>query len=488
MPVDGPLTPVGEGNGKAPNDASRALRTAFERLVTAQRKDPFPAIEQRREHLERLVRMVREAQGEVESAIDADFGARSRHESRLGEIWITVSQLSHLLRHFERWVEPSPRRVPLPFWFGRAEVRAQPKGVVGIISPWNYPFMLAVQQLGGALAAGNRVLLKLSEHTPRTSQLLASELRKRFSDDVVSVFTGGADEGAALCDLPLDHLLFTGSHDVGKKVYAAAARNLVPVTLELSGKSPALLHDSYSVRRYAESVLSGKCFSSGQTCVAPDYALVPKARVAAVVAAMRTAFAARFPSLRDNPDYSSLASPARRDRILELRRDAESRGASAVELNPRSESFEGTSKLPLTLLLDVPADARVLHEEVFGPLLPVVSYESLGDAIDYINERPRPLALYYFDDEPNRVDRVLKETCAGGVTINETLLHFITDELPRGTAGASGLGAYHGRASFDAFSHQKSVFHQSRLSGVGLLMPPYGKTVDWIARTLIRRS
>jgi acyl-CoA reductase-like NAD-dependent aldehyde dehydrogenase len=361
----------------------------------------------------------------------------------------------------------------------------QPKGVVGIISPWNYPFMLAVEQLAGALAAGNRVLLKLSEHTPRTSALLAAEIGKRLPNDLVRVFSGGADEGAALSRLPLDHLLFTGSTSVGRQVYQAAAEQLTPVTLELGGKSPAILHQSFPVERFACSVLNGKCFSAGQTCVAPDYALVPRGSERAVERALGALFETRFPHLLHNPDYSSLASDARRDRVRRLVEQAVRLGARSVELNPRSETFDSGRKLPLTLLFDVPQGADVLHEEIFGPVLPIVAYDSLSDAIAYVNERPRPLALYYFDDHPGRVAQVLAETVAGGVTINDTLVHFICDDLPRTAVGDSGVGGYHGRMSFEVFSHSKSVFHQSRVNAVALLTPPYRKRLDWILRWLI---
>lgn len=463
------------------------VRRAFRALRDAQQREPSPSLAQRREWLTSLRAMAREKAEAIASAASADFGHRSLHESKLGEIWLTVSNLSYLLRHFEDWVLAQPKRVAWPFLFGRAEVRSQPKGVVGIIAPWNYPFMLAIEPLAGALAAGNRVLLKVSEHTPRTSQLIQEELEKRLPATVVTVLRGGAEEGRELSALPLDHLLFTGGTAVGKQVYEAAAKNLVPVTLELGGKSPAILHESYSLQRFAKSIISGKCFSAGQSCVAPDYLLVPEGREPAVVAALQQRFAACFPRLTDNPDYTSPASPERRRRLIELRDDAVALGARAVELNPASEPLEGGSKLPLTLLLDVPERALVLKEEIFGPLLPIVPYRLLSDAIGYVNTRPRPLALYYFDDQRLRIERVLNETVSGGVTVNETLLHFINDDLPRSAVGDSGIGAYRGRRSFDAFSHQKSVFYQSRVNGVDLLLPPYRRRLDWVLRFLIGR-
>lgn len=465
--------------------APEALGAAYSELRAAYAADPHPEAPRRRRWLEALLSLTRECQDAVARAASEDFGHRSIHESKLGETWVTSSHLSHLIDQFERWLEPEPRRVSWPLWLGRAELRRQPKGVVGIISPWNYPFMLAVEQLAGALAAGNRVLLKLSEHTPRTSALLAAELERRLPNDVVRVFTGGVDEGEALSRLPLDHLLFTGSTAVGRKVYASAAQNLVPVTLELGGKSPAILHESYSTERFARSVLSGKCFSAGQSCIAPDYALVPKGREGDVERALVLVFESRFPHLLANPDYSSLASDARRDRVRALVQQAVAQGARAVELNPKRESFETGRKLPLTLLFDVPPQADVMQEEIFGPVLPILTHHGLDDAIRQVNERPRPLALYYFDDEPRRVEQVLRETVAGGVTVNDTLLHFICDDLPRTAVGDAGVGSYHGHTSFETFSHCKSVFVQSRVNAVELLTPPYRKRLDWILRWLI---
>lgn len=467
-----------------PSD-STALATAFDELRVAANRDRHPSVASRKRWLTALLDMTRDTQDAVARAVSFDFGHRSVHESKLGETWVTVSNLEYLRDHFEAWLGPRPKRVAWPFWFGRAEVRMQPKGVVGIIAPWNYPFMLAVEQLAGALAAGNRVLLKLSEHTPCTSALLAREMEARLPRDLVRVFTGGADEGAALCKLPLDHLLFTGSTAVGRKVYQAAAEHLVPVTLELGGKSPAILHESYSLARFARSVLTGKCFSAGQSCVAPDYLLVPRGSEGSVEQALARAFRERFPSLVHNPDYSSLSSDARRDRIRRLVEQAVSLGARAVELNPASERFDAGRKLPLTLLFDVPSNAEVLGEEIFGPILPVIAHDGLDDAIDYVNARARPLALYYFDEDPARIERMLTETTAGGVTVNDTLVHFICDDLPRTAVGDSGLGGYHGRLSFDVFSHSKSVFHQSRVNAVPLLTPPYRKPLDWILRFLI---
>ena len=384
-------------------------------------------------------------------------------------------------------MRPRSARVNWFFLPGRAFVVPQPKGVVGIIAPWNYPLMLALVPLAGALAAGNRALLKLSEHTPCTSSLLV-ELRGRELDrTVVAPVTGGPDVGEAVTRLPLDHLLFTGGNAVGQRVAVAAAENLVPVTLELVGKCPAIYHPSWPVAVFADRVAQGKCFTAGQSCVAPDYLLVPEGLEHEVVSALTASVAERYPTMAKNPDYSGVASPARLSRLRALVDEAVEKGAEKVEINPANDSFEGVQKMPLTLLLEVPDDTLVMREEIFGPVLPIVPYKTLDDAIAYVNDRPIPLALYYFDRDRGRIKKVLRETRSGGVTLNDTLLHFICDDLPRTPAGASGHGGYYGRLSFDTFSHQKSVFHQSRFSANKLFAPPYSAVIDRLLRWLIGR-
>jgi coniferyl-aldehyde dehydrogenase len=459
---------------------SSELQGEFERLQRAHQTEPYPTLAVRRAWLDALQRLLTENRDALAHALAEDFGHRSLHESLLSEIWLPLSQIRHLRSRLAGFMKPVSKT---PLWVlrpGRARVVYQPKGVVGIISPWNYPVMLAVSPLAGALAAGNRVLLKLSEHVPKTSALLAELLRAALPSDVVSVVLGGPEVGQAFAELKFDHLLFTGGTAVGQKVARAAAANLVPLTLELGGKCPAILHADYSVERFAERVIPGKCFSAGQSCVAPDYLLVPRGSEAAVVEALRARFASCFATLRDNPDYTAVATPERKRRLLGLKQDAVDQGARAIELNPASESFADTQKLPLTLLLDVPDAAQISSEEIFGPLLPIIPYDTLDLALQYVNARPRPLALYYFDSNDARVRHVLEHTISGGVTINDTLLHFLCDELPREGTGESGHGAYFGRTSFETFSHKKSVFTQSRLSASGTFSPPYGKWVQWM--------
>jgi coniferyl-aldehyde dehydrogenase len=359
----------------------------------------------------------------------------------------------------------------------------QPLGVVGIISPWNYPLQLAVSPLVSALSAGNRALVKPSELTPRMAELLAELTSKALLDDHVAVVLGGSDVGRVLCRQRLDHLIFTGSRQVGVEVMRAASENLVPVTLELGGKCPAIVGIEARVRAASGRIMEGKTFNAGQTCVAPDYALVPRAARDAFVDGCRSAVAERYPTLANNPDYTSIANPKRYEEIRRMVADARDRGARVIEINPAGETLEEAGrKVAPTLLLDVTADMLCMKSEIFGPVLPIVPYDRLADAMAHVADRERPLALYYFGHDEAAIDRVLSETTSGGVTVNETLLHVLQDDLPFGGVGASGMGHYHGRDGFEALSKKKAVFRQSPLSATPLLKPPYG----WSARALVR--
>lgn len=464
-----------------------ALQQALLRLRAASRAEPFPTYDLRLDLLQRLLSMLRTSGGDFRAAISLDFGHRSPYDTQLGEVWLTVNQLQQAISELKSWMKPTRRKVNLAFWPARARTQFQPLGVVGILAPWNYPLMLPLTPLVGALAAGNRVMLKLSEHTERTSGLLAQRLREALGDEWVQVVQGDAEVGAAFSRLPFDHLFFTGSTAVGKQVALAAAENLVPTTLELGGKSPAILHAGFDLERFASRIVQGKCYSAGQSCVAPDYLLVPQGSEDAVVRALSARVAHCYPTLVNNPDYTAVNGKARRARLEALCEDAENKGARRVTVNPAGDDFAGSPKFPLTLLLGVTGDARVLHEEIFGPVLPIVPYHTLDAAIAYVNERPRPLALYYFDTNPQRIQRVLERTVSGGVTVNDTLMHFLNDDLPRGGVGASGYGRYHGQDGFKTFSHEKAVFEQASLNGTPLFAPPYGKHIDRILRLLVGR-
>ena len=347
-----------------------------------------------------------------------------------------------------------PERRPTNFWFlpGRSRVMFQPLGVVGIVVPWNYPIYLAIAPAVSALAAGNRVLVKMSEAAPATGEALARLFAEHFDPAVLAVVNGGTEVAREFVALPFDHLLFTGSTEVGRQVMRAAAANLTPVTLELGGKSPAIVGRDIAIAEAADRILFGKCLNAGQTCIAPDYALVPEERIAEFAAAARATVASLYPTLRDNPDYTAIINVRHRERLCGYLDEARSKGARVEEINPAGEDFSGSPKLAPHLVLG-PADSmRVMREEIFGPILPLKGYRTLDEAIAYVNARPRPLALYVFDHERAVIDRVLAETVSGGVTVNETILHIAQEELPFGGVGPSGMGEYHGRAGFETFS------------------------------------
>ncbi|NJD87983.1 MAG: coniferyl aldehyde dehydrogenase [Betaproteobacteria bacterium] len=462
------------------------IDTQFARHREAFARKPFPAASERKALLGRLESLVKEHAGEWAEAISRDFGGRSRHETELLEIFPSLEGIRHARRHLRRWMRPQRRATSLWFLPGRSQVFPQPLGVVGIVVPWNYPLYLAVGPLVPALAAGNRAMVKMSETTPATGELFARLAERYFPGGEVTVANGGPEVAQAFCRLPFDHLLFTGSSGVGRHVMRAAADNLTPVTLELGGKSPAIVGRGFPVDEAASRVMFGKCLNAGQTCIAPDYALVPEESVADFVAAAQRAVAGLYPTLAANPDFTAIVDARHRERLSRLLDDAIARGARAIEINPAGEDVAAAGKRAPTLLTGVDASMAVMREEIFGPVLPVVPYRTLEEAIDFVNARPRPLALYVFEHDGAAIDRVLANTVSGGVAVNETIVHIAQDDLPFGGVGESGMGRYHGREGFDTFSQRKSVFRQSRLNGLKLFRAPYGKRFEALVRLLLR--
>jgi coniferyl-aldehyde dehydrogenase len=381
------------------------------------------------------------------------------------------------------WMRPKRAAADWLFFPARTEVRYQPLGVVGIIAPWNYPVNLALMPLATAVAAGNHVMLKPSEHTPRTSQLLKDLLTDVFPPDRVATVLGGPEVAAAFAALPLDHLFFTGSTAVGRKVMAAAAQNLTPVTLELGGKSPAIIAPDYPLATAVDRIAAGKFLNAGQTCIAPDYVLLPRATIPAFVEEMQKYILQRYDDIASNPDYSSIVNAAQYARLKSYLDQAQAAGAKIVELGTGDA---GKRILPPTLVLDAREDLALMQDEIFGPILPLVAVDSVDAAIDYVNARPRPLALYHFDTNKARTERVLEHTVAGGVSVNDTVMHFAQTELPFGGVGPSGIGHYHGREGFLTFTKQKSVLYQARWTSMKLMRPPYRGIADFLVKFLTR--
>jgi acyl-CoA reductase-like NAD-dependent aldehyde dehydrogenase len=476
-------TPNGAQSGPQAID----LRGTFERMRAAARTLPTPSYEERMDGLARLADSIMRRQEEMVVAVRTDFGNRSEYETKISEVLMVLDGIKFMRKHLRSWMRPESRHVAMTYKPARAYVQYQPLGLIGVISPWNYPFQLALAPTAAAIAAGNRVLIKPSEYTPESSETLKRILADAFDRDTVSVVMGGPEVGEAFSRLPFDHLLYTGSTEVGRLVMKAAAENLVPVTLELGGKSPTIVHPDYPIQKAAERITWGKLMNAGQTCIAPDYVLVHERDAQALTNAIDATVRKFYPTLAQNPDYTAIVNSRHYERLGRLVSDAVAKGARKIEINPSNESLpRDTKKLAPTLLTDVNDDMRVMQEEIFGPVLPIVPYRSLADAIAYVNARPRPLALYYFDDDSSRVQHVLERTVSGGACVNETLLHFGIEDMPFGGVGPSGMGAYHGKKGFLTFSHEKSVLYQSKLNAAGLLAPPYGDRIKKLLGFLLR--
>jgi coniferyl-aldehyde dehydrogenase len=467
--------------------AADPLRALLRAHQAAFQSDMSPALRVRLDRLQRLNLLVESHAKEFAAAISRDFGTRSLIEIRITETLFLQSGIRHATRHLSRWMKARRVATALAYQPGKSMIMRQPLGVVGIISPWNYPLQLALAPLIGALAAGNRAMLKPSELTPAFSQALAEAIAKTFAVDEVSVVTGDASVGKQFAALPFDHLVFTGSTAVGREVAQAAAKNLTPVTLELGGKSPAIIDASCDIEGVIDRIAWGKLINAGQTCIAPDYMLVPRGEVDRFVALLRNSMRRLYPKFRSNPDYSGIISERHLRRLQELIEDARGRGATVIEIEPLEPSSAAAGRqLPPTLLLNVSDSMRVMSEEIFGPILPIIPYDSLEEALGYINRHERPLALYWFGQNTAARNQVLTGTIAGGVSINDTLLHIAQEGLPFGGVGASGQGHYHGEFGFRQFSKEKPVFIQSRFSGGGIIRPPYKPSIERVLNWLSR--
>ena len=477
--------PTRDGTAMQPE----ALAVLLARQRAASLRHGPPSLAQRRANLRKLRAAVLARKADLEAALDADFGHRARHETAIMEILALTWGIDYLSKKLRRFMRRERRRVALPMRFARAHVEYQPLGVIGIIAPWNYPMSLALMPLATALAAGNRAMIKPSELTPATSGALVALIAQIFSEDEVTVVTGDASIGAAFAALPFDHLFFTGSTAVGRAVMRAASDHLVPVTLELGGKSPVLVDRGQPLDRIAADIAYGKLANAGQTCIAPDYVVLHEGDVDGFVQAWGKAVEALYPQGPTSADYTSIVNVRHYERLRGLLDDARAKGARVVETGPSPEQAKRRAHtLPPTLVLHVHDDMRIMQEEIFGPLLPIVTYKDLADAIAFVNARPRPLALYYFGSSATNRQQVLTRTTSGGVTVNGTLLHYVQDDLPFGGVGASGFGAYHGIEGFRAFSHQKAVLDVGLWNAGALLRPPFGRLTNSILSFMLRQT
>ena len=472
-----------------PSDENADLVSEMMAVLEAQRTDYIAeghvSAETRIDRMRRGMTAVHKHQDALVEALNTDFGCRPRELSLMTDISASIMPFKSAIKQVKGWMKPEKRKTmfPLNLLGGRSWIEYQPLGVVGVISPWNFPANLTFGPLADVLAAGNRAMIKPSEFTPSVSEVMAEIVREAWDEKEVAIFTGGPETGAAFSGLPFDHLLFTGATGVARHIMAAAAKNLVPVTLELGGKSPVLISRSADIKQAIGRVMIGKTMNAGQICLAPDYLMVPEESLDEVVTEIQASVAEMYPKLLDNPQYTSVINERHYQRLQENLEDARAQGASITECNPANEDFssqQGTHKIPPTIVSNVTDNMRILDEEIFGPLLPIKTYKNFQEAIDYVNARPRPLAAYYFGYDSAEERTVLERTTSGGVCINDVIMHIMQEDLPFGGVGPAGTGAYHGHHGFKTFSHAKSIYRQPKFDVAGMagLRPPYGKSTE----------
>jgi coniferyl-aldehyde dehydrogenase len=452
-------------------------------------KEGAPDIKLRTDRLDRIILMVTKNEKAIISALQEDFGNRDPVMTAVTEVASVVGPMEHAKKNLKKWMKTEKRKAAiaplgsaLSLLGAKAEIRYQPKGVVGAISPWNFPLNLALAPLSGILAAGNRVMLKPSELTPASSEITRSMVQEYFDESEIAVFTGDPEVGAAFSGLAFDHLIFTGGTAIAKHVMKAASENLVPLTLELGGKSPVIVGKSSNIQETAQRVMQGKTMNAGQICLAPDYALVPEESVDEFVKATVDVTSKMYPNMKDNEDFTSIINQKHYDRIQGYLADAKEKGAEVIEINPSNEDFtqQPHHKIPPTLVLNPTDDMQIMQEEIFGPVLPIKTYNDVSETVDYINSKDRPLGLYYFGEDSKEKDYVLNNTTSGGVTVNDVISHIQMEDLPFGGVGPSGMGSYHGHDGFKEFSHAKAVYKQTRVNLMKFagLVPPYKKKED----------
>ena len=464
------------------NEPTQAdMQAILDRQKKAYIAEGYVSAEARIDRIDRAVNLLKKHGSRLCEAMAADFGHRSLDLSKMTDIDGAIGPLEHSKKHVKQWMKSEKRKVmfPLGLLGGRARIEYQPLGVVGCISPWNFPVQLTFAPLAGIFAAGNRTMIKPSEFTAETSEAMKEIFAEAFDEEEVAVFTGGPDVGGAFSRLPFDHLLFTGATSIAKHVMKAAAENLVPVTLELGGKSPVILGRSANMEMAATNIMAGKTMNAGQICLAPDYVMLPEESRDEFVAAARDSVAKMYPNIKDNPDYTSIINERHFERLNGYLDDAREKGAEVVEINPADEDFSQQEhyRIPPTLVLDPSEDMKIMQEEIFGPLLPVKQYKDVQETVDYVNANDRPLGLYYFGEDSNEERKVLTETTSGGVTVNDVIMHIAQEDLPFGGVGPSGMGSYHGHDGFKNFSHAKAVYSQSKTVSklAAAMRPPYKK-------------
>jgi coniferyl-aldehyde dehydrogenase len=466
-------------------DIEQQMKAALEMQREAYLKEGMVSAETRIDRMQRAVNVLVNYQDKIVEALNTDFTCRPREVTLLTDVGAGIAPLKHAIKHVRSWMKPEKRPAMFPFNLlgGRARIEYQPLGVVGIIAPWNFPVNMVFAPLAGVLAAGNRAMIKPSEFTPETSALIVEMITKTYDPAEIAIFNGGPEVGQAFSSLPFDHMIFTGATSIARHILAAAARNLVPVTLELGGKSPVVISRSADIEKSVERIMVGKTLNAGQICLAPDYLLVPEEKLHEIIAAAQKAIGRMYPKLLDNPQYTSVINERHFQRLNGYLAEAAERGQKLIPINPAGENFneqKGTLKIPPTLIPEPADDLRLMEEELFGPLLPIRTYNQFEETISYINSKPRPLAAYYFGEDKQEEAALIGRTTSGGVCVNDVVMHVAQEELPFGGVGPSGMGAYHGFKGFQTFSHAKSIYRQTgvNVAKLGGMLPPYGKATE----------
>ncbi|ENU18388.1 MAG: coniferyl aldehyde dehydrogenase [Acinetobacter bohemicus] len=463
------------------------LHDVLEQQKYAYQRHPLATAKERIDRLARLKRILVKYQDQFAEAINQDYGNRSIGETKIGELLTCLEHIKYYSKHLTHWMKPSKRHVGIIHQPAKAWVQYQPLGVVGIITPWNYPLLLSIGPLICAIAAGNHAMIKISSASSEFGQVLEKALNEAFPIELVAVINGGGKISDAFSHLAFDKIIFTGSTEIGKTVMAAAAQNLVPVILELGGKSPVLVHPSIDLQDVAQRLAAGKLWNSGQTCVAPDYMFLPKGKTAEFIEHYSACVAEMYPNIEYNQDYTSIINDKQYNRLQGYLEDARNQGAKIIEINPAHENLSLVRKIAPTLLTGVTTDMQIMKEEIFGPILPILEYDQIDDVIEFINSRPRPLALYYFDFDQARADYVAQRTHSGHFGQNTVLTHVAQDDLPFGGVGASGMGKYHGPEGFFSLSHERSVMSNPKLYSLKFILPPFNKPIHrLISKTLLR--
>ena len=464
----------------ASGNAAR-MRQILDKQKAAHIREGAPSAELRMDRIDRCISQLIKYKDEIADALCEDFGHRSKDQTTFTDVVSSLGPLKHSKANLRKWMKPEKRKVeaPLNLLGAKARLEYQPKGSVGVISPWNFPVQLTFAPLANILAAGNRAMIKPSEFTEATSALMEKMFSEVFDEEEIAVITGGPEVGGEFCALPFDHIIFTGATSIAHHVMRAAAENLVPLTLELGGKSPVIIGRSADMEKTAARVMNGKALNAGQICLAPDYVFTPEESVGAFVDASQKAVAKMFPTgLKDNDDYTSVINQRHYDRLQGYLEDAKAKGGEIVEINPAGENFsqQPHHKIPPTLVLNPSDEMDIMKDEIFGPLLPVKTYKGVEDAVSYVNAHDRPLGLYYFGADKAEEAKVLNSTTSGGVTVNDVIFHVAQEDLPFGGVGPSGMGSYHGHDGFKEFSHKKSVYTQTGNEILAMFRPPYGDT------------